>query len=148
MTSSLSWCRSSCIVRLMGNPKEVGDIAVAGVLASLLKKGYAILLPFGDSQRYDLVLDNDHRFVRIQCKSGRIRNGCIKFNTSSTEWYKGHRRKNYKGQIDYFGIYCAEIDKTYLVPVGSIGETQGSLRINPTKNKQARYVRWGTDYEV
>lgn len=132
----------------MRNTKEVGDTAVAGVLASLLKKGNVILLPFGDSQRYDLVIENNGEFFRIQCKNGRVRNGCIRFNTSSTEWYGGHRRKNYKGQVDYFGIYCPELDKTYLVPVEHIGETQGILRITPPKNNQTKFVRWCKDYEM
>lgn len=132
----------------MQSPKEVGDTAVAGVLAQLLKKGYAILLPFGDSQRYDLVVEIEAQFFRVQCKNGRIRNGCIRFNTSSTEWYKQHRRKNYKGQIDYFGVYCPEIDKSYLVPVNIIGETQGVLRITAPKNNQSKYVRWSNDYEI
>lgn len=132
----------------MKNTKKIGDTAVAGVLAKLLKKGYAILLPFGDSQRYDLVLDKEGQFFSVQCKSGRVRNGSIRFNSSSTEWYKGYRRKNYKGQIDYFGVYCPEIDKTYLVPVDVVGETQGILRIAPPKNNQAKCVRWGSEYEI
>lgn len=132
----------------MSNTKEIGDTAVAGVLARLLKKGYAILLPFGDSQRYDLVLDKNGKFFRVQCKSGRVRNGCIRFNSSSTEWYKGHKRKNYKGQVDYFGVYCPELDKSYLVPVDIIGETQGVLRISPPKNNQAKFVRWCNEYEI
>lgn len=132
----------------MKNTKAIGDTAVAGVLARLLKRGDAILLPFGDSQRYDLVLDKGGQLFRVQCKNGRIRNGCIRFNSSSTQWYKGHRRRNYKGQIDYFGIYCPELDKTYLVPVDDVGETQGILRINPPKNNQSKLVRWSNKYEV
>lgn len=132
----------------MKSPKEVSDTAVAGVLASLLKKGYAILIPFGDSQRYDLVIEKNNEFFRVQCKNGRVRNGCIRFNSSSTEWYKGHRRKNYKGQVDYFGVYCPELDKTYLVPIDTIGETQGILRLTPTKNNQKKLVRWSENYEI
>jgi len=130
------------------NTKEIGDTAVAGVLAKLLKKGYAILLPFGDSQRYDLVLDKNGQFFRVQCKSGRVRNGCIRFNSSSTQWYKGHRRKNYKGQVDYFGVYCPDLDKTYLIPVNVVGETQGILRITKPKNNQAKYIRWCNAFEI
>lgn len=132
----------------MKNTKEIGDTAVAGILARLLKKGYAILLPFGDSQRYDLVLDKDGQFFRVQCKSGRVRNGCIRFNSSSTEWYKRHRRRTYKGQVDYFGVYCPELDKAYLIPVDSVGETQGVLRISVPKNNQAKHVHWSDDYEI
>lgn len=133
----------------MKSPKKIGDTAVARVLASLLKKeGTAILLPFGDSQRYDLVLERSGKFIRIQCKNGRVRNGCVRFSSSSTEWYKGFRRKNYKGQADYFGVYCPELDKTYLVPVASAGVSQVKLRLDPTKNRQSKYVRWASEYEI
>ncbi|MBI2315420.1 hypothetical protein HYU93_05210 [Candidatus Daviesbacteria bacterium] len=57
----------------MRNTKEIGDTVIAGVPAQMLKKGYAILLPLGDSQRYDLVVDINSQFYRIQCKNGRIR---------------------------------------------------------------------------
>lgn len=130
------------------NTKRIGDTAVALVLSRLLRKGYAILIPFGDSQRYDLVLDKDNQFFRIQCKNGRVRNGCVKFNSSSTEWYKGHRRINYKGRVDFFGVYCPELDKTYLVPVDDVGETQGVLRIEKPKNNQGKYIRWSKQYEI
>ena len=132
----------------MNNTKAIGDTAVALVLSRLLRKGYAILIPFGDSQRYDLVVDKENKFYRIQCKNGRVRNGCIRFNSSSTEWYKGHRRKNYKGQIDFFGVYCPELDKTYLVPVDDVSVTQGVLRINRPKNNQSKYIRWCNQYEI
>lgn len=133
---------------MVNSPKEVGDIAVAKVLGSLLQKGYAVLLPFGDSQRYDLVLDRGGVLSKVQCKSGRLRNGCIRFGTSSTMWYGGFRRKNYRGQVDFFGIYCPELEKAYLIPVDSIGLTQGVLRINPTKNKQSKNVRFATEFEI
>ncbi|MBI3289997.1 hypothetical protein HYZ78_01220 [Candidatus Microgenomates bacterium] len=132
----------------MQNTKQIGDTAVALVLSRLLRKEYAVLIPFGDSQRYDLVLDKENKLFRIQCKSGRVRNGCIRFNSSSTEWYKKHRRKGYKGQVDFFGVYCPELDKTYLVPVDDVGETQGVLRIEKPKNNQGKYIRWSNEYEI
>lgn len=132
----------------MSSPKAIGDLAVAKVLGSLLKSGCAILLPFGDSQRYDLVLDQSGHLSKVQCKNGRLRKGCIRFATASTLWYGGHRRTNYKGQIDYFGVYCPELDKTYLIPVDMVGITQGVLRIDPTKNMQVKNVRFASEFEI
>lgn len=38
--------------------KLVGDVAVAMILAALLKRGQNVLLPFGDRHPYDLVIED------------------------------------------------------------------------------------------
>ena len=44
-----------------------------------------MLIPFGDNQRYDLVVEREGNFVRVQCKTGRVRKeGQILFNTCSS----------------------------------------------------------------
>ncbi len=135
-------------ILIVSSPKEIGDLAVAKILGSLLSKGHAVLLPFGDSQRYDLVLDRGGTLSKVQCKSGRVRNGCVRFNTSSTTWYGGHHRKNYRDGVDFFGVYCPEVDTSYLIPVQLVGETQGVLRLEPTKNKQTRKVRFAEEFVI
>ncbi|MSR35273.1 MAG: hypothetical protein EXR95_01340 [Gemmatimonadetes bacterium] len=71
------------------HPKRVGDISQAKVMAALMVAGKSILLPFGENTRYDLVIDEGDRFVRLQCKTGRLgARGVIKFSTASN----GQRR--------------------------------------------------------
>jgi hypothetical protein len=55
------------------------------------------------------VIDDGEQLARVQCKSGRLRNGAVAFKTSSS--YAHHRssresRRHYQGQIDFFGVYC------------------------------------------
>ncbi len=130
------------------SPKKIGDITVSVVLTQLLKAGFFVLLPFGDSLRYDLVVEKDNRFERVQCKTGRLREGCIIFNVASNEWYKGFRSKSYEGQIDYFGVYCQQNGKSYLVPVDQVGHTKAKLRLEPSKNSQSKKIRWAKDFEI
>ena len=113
-----------------------------------------ILKPFGENSRYDLLIDTGEEFLRIQCKTGRLRNGVIGFNTCSFTYHhpsnRGTReyKHDYRGQADYFGIYCPETDGVYLVPVEVVGLNSGSLRVLPSRNNQVRKVRWAKDYEL
>jgi hypothetical protein len=136
--------------------KSVGERSQAIILARLSEVGYSVMIPFGENHRYDLVIeDGDGNFHRIQCKTGCISNGSIDFNTASNYYHhprKGekvdYRRKDYKGQIDFFAVYSPDTKKVYLVPVDHIPITEGRLRLEPTKNNQEKYVRWAKDYEL
>jgi hypothetical protein len=136
------------------HPKLVGDQAEAMVIARLVQAEKTVLLPFGENQRYDIVLDEGDRFVRIQCKTGRLRNGAINFPTCSTSYHhpnnRGtiHYRHTYSGQVDMFGVYCPETDGVYLVPVAGTPGFQASLRLAQSKNNQSKRVRWARDYEL
>ncbi len=136
--------------------KSVGERSQAIILARLSEVGYNVLIPFGENHRYDLVIeDADRQFWRIQCKTGCISNGCIDFNTSSNYYHhlrKGgrtdYRRRDYRGQIDYFAVYSPDTKKVYLVPIDHVPSTEGRLRLEPTKNHQEKNVRWAKDYEL
>ena len=97
------------------NPKAVGERSEAIILAALLRAGYNPLLPaFTDNQRYDFVLDmGDGRFLRVQAKTGRLleAEGIIVFPTSSSQTHRGRGRQDYRGQADYFAVYCPDLDR-------------------------------------
>ena len=57
------------------------------------------------NSRYDLVVDFGDHFARVQCKTGRYRNGVIDFNTVSTRSNRnGVFRRSYEGEVEYFAI--------------------------------------------
>ena len=47
---------------------------------------------------------------------------------------------------DLFAVLNPEDGKVYLVPVNEVGETDVSLRLVPTLNKQMQGVRWAKFY--
>ena len=124
------------------------------VLARLVQAGYQVLTPFGENVRYDLVIDDGGSFIRVQCKSGRLRQGAISFPTCSSTYHHPKNRgvpdchQGYTGQAELFGIYCAETDGVYLVPVDEVGRRQGSLRVLEARNNQVKKVRWARDFEL
>lgn len=129
------------------NPKAVGERSEAQVLAKFLRAGKVVLTPFGDSQRYDMALDEGGgRFVRVQCKTGRLHKGVIEFPACSTNWNKGTTR-DYRDDIEVFAVYVPDTDKMYIVPVDVVGKKSGSLRINPAKNGQQKNVRMASEFE-
>lgn len=136
------------------NPKAVGERSEAIIMARLVEIGYNVLTPFGDNQRYDLVIeDGDGQFWRVQCKTGRSNGEYIEFAPASLYYHTRagkttHGSKSYHGQIDYFAVYCPETKKVYLIPVDHAGASQMNLRLIPTANKQKKGVRWAKDYEI
>ncbi len=130
------------------NSKTVGNIAEAQVLAALVKRGETVLLPYGDNERYDMVIDDDGNFLRVQCKNGRYKDGCITFSTCSSQVHMGNGRYDYRGEAEFFGVYCRHTDKAYLVPVDEVGTGASRLRVEPTKNGQKKRVRMASDYEL
>ncbi len=125
------------------NPKAVGERSEAQVLAKLLQAGKVVLTPFGDSQRYDLVVDEAGVFIRVQCKTAQLGKGVLSFPCCSTNWNKGTRR-NYRGEADIFAVYSPEGDQLYLVPVDQVGVKSASLRLSPPRQKKR--VRMAVDY--
>jgi len=57
---------------------------------------------------------------------------------------KVHR--DYRGEVDIIAVYSPELDQVFLVPVDEAPARGGHLRLTPTRNGQAKGVRWARDY--
>lgn len=132
--------------------KEVGERTEAIIIAKLMECGYIVLIPFGNSQRYDLVIeDNDCHFWRIQCKTGRYRGGTIIFETSRAlnEYQRNWERKSYRGEVDFFAVYSKDFGKVYLVPIDEFGDNRrGFLRVDQPNRGVLPSTRWAVDFEL
>jgi len=127
--------------------KAQGVRSVGAIMSRLIGLGKTVLLPIGDNERYDLVIDEGTKFVRMQCKTGRLVKGTLRFKAASTNLERGKwTQRDYRGQADVFGVYCRELDKVYLVPVAEVGKREGFLRIEPTQTTKG--VRWAKDFEM
>lgn len=129
--------------------KKIGTVSELMVMAALVRAGYRILIPYGDSARYDVVVeDADGAFHRVQIKTGCLRNGAIEFKGFSTHSHRGRASiRNYVGEVEFFGIYSPQVGRCYLIPASQV-PWQGSLRIDPTKNRQSKGIRWAADYAL
>jgi hypothetical protein len=131
------------------HPVDVGLRSEAAILGELVRRGYSVLVPFGVNQRYDLVLDQGGQFIRVQCKTGRLRKGAVVFSTMSV---RSNTRKvqfrSYKGEADYFLVYCPANGGIYAVPVDEAPEGYMSIRVSPPQNGQLAGVNLARDYQL
>ncbi|MBA3401728.1 MAG: hypothetical protein H0U05_07040 [Actinobacteria bacterium] len=136
----------------MDHPKDIGDRSALAVMLALREAGYAIAVPFGENTRYDLVMDDGIRLMRVQCKTGRLREGAVRFNTASSYAHlpsPRELRRTYHGQIEHFGVYCPETGGIYLIPIDDVNCTkEARLRVAPSRNRQRKRIRLAADYQI
>jgi hypothetical protein len=120
-------------------------------MLALREAGFAISVPFGENTRYDLVLDDGEQLSRVQCKTGRLRQGAITFKTASSYYHHPNEKptqRHYRGQVDYFAVYCRETDGVYLIPIDGLPDEEASLRVTSPLNGQRKRIRLARDYQV
>jgi PD-(D/E)XK nuclease superfamily protein len=94
-----------------------------------------------------LIVDTGKRLLKVQVKTGRLRDGCVLFAAQRINGRHGTKRHKYdEGEIDLFAVYCQENEAVYLVPtLGALAG--GRLRVSSTKNNQQQNVRRARDFE-
>jgi hypothetical protein len=136
----------------MEHPKAIGDRSTLAIMLALHEAGYDLLVPFGENTRYDLAIDDGSRLARVQCKTGRLRNGAVAFNTCSSYAHHPNPRvikRDYQGEIDYFAVFCPETQRSYLIPIAEVPmRRRASLRVHPARNNQQLGIRFAADFEI
>ncbi len=136
------------------DPNLIGSISQAKVMAALVEAGKVVLVPYVHVRPYDFVIEEDRRLFRVQCKTGRFFRGAIFFRPHrlraakrETGWQR--RVNDYRGEVDFFGVYCPDNDGVYLVPIADVAPNRACfLRLAPPKNNQSKGIRWARDYAV
>lgn len=131
------------------NTKQIGDITELEVMLAFKKFGYSVLIPYGDYERYDLVIDNNGKFIRIQCKTAQKGDDSATFSIQCTSAHRKNGKvvscKYSEEEIDYFAT-CFN-DVCYLIPVSCCGRHK-RLRLSQPKNNQSKDIVWAKDYEL
>lgn len=125
---------------------QKGDATEAIVLSKLVKKGYTVLHPWDDNQRYDLVLDIDGDFLRVQVKTGNYKEEYVEVHvTSNRSHSSGVEHKPYdKTQIDGFLVYCYEKNEMYWIPIEESNTSRIWLRYEAKQDQPQ--INWAEDY--
>ena len=124
-----------------------GNAAEAAVLQALTAWGVHVLVPFGGGLPFDLAaVVPDGSLVRIQVKSGRVRNGCVEFNSCGTD--HGQGRQHYRGRADLLAVHVAQLHRVFIVPVDDCPSYRGYLRLAAARNNQRRRVRLAEGYSI
>lgn len=134
---------------LSNHPVDVGQRSETAILAAFVERAFEVWLPWGTNHRADMLLEGRDRLLRIQCKTGRLRNGVIEFRPVSV---RSNTRitvtRNYIGEVDYFAIYCPATKGVYMVPCDETTRSSVALRLRPTANCQGKRIRWAEEYAL
>lgn len=137
----------------MENTKRIGNLTELQCATYLYELGCSISIPFGNSEKYDLIMDYNNKLYKIQCKHSSEQfneDGQIYGIMFKTVW-QGHNSQGYKKyqyspeEIDFFAT--SYNGKCYLVPCSQCSNEK-TLRILPTKNGQIKGINFLKDYEA
>ena len=133
----------------MLNTKQIGNLTELQCITALYGLGCDISIPFGNSQKYDLIMDYKGTLYKVQVKhANEHENTHFTFNTRwQSHNTSGYKQNSYsKEDIDFFATYCQ--GKVYLVPVEQCSGAEKTIRFVPPKNGQTKGINFAKDYEA
>ena len=116
--------------------KERGEWAELCFMARAAERGLNVSKPHGDSASYDVGVEQNGRYLRIQVKSTT---SCRKGSYTCNIVGPKHERYGW-GKIDFFAVYLVPVDVWYIIPFGVV-EDNYSLNLTPRKgHKFSQYM--------
>jgi len=113
--------------------KRLGEAAEAAFLARATHLGFSVCVPWGDSNRYDSVVELHHGLLRVQVKSAALY-AETRYRVKTT----GASGKVYTSkEIDFFVGYVVPENIWYIIPIQAIGRRKG-VRFYPHTRRQSR----------
>lgn len=129
---------------------QKGNLSQLKIITKLVELGQHVSVPVGDGSRYDFIVEVNGRLVTVQCKTAKLLPNdslsyrTVSYSSSKTKNYS----RNYRGQVDLFGIYCNELDSIYLTPVAKAPSKLGTLRLKPAKRNQNKHIVYAKNFEL
>ena len=128
------------------NTKRTGEFSEAAFLHRAEGLGFKLAKPWGDSERYDFVLDSGSRLWKVQIKGTEtLRARGYEVRASYTD---GKGRANYQpGDIDVLAAHVIPLDLWYILPVGVWGD-HPMLRFYPHGAKCCKYEQYREAWDL
>ena len=131
--------------------KDIGNLTELQCITNLYALGCGVSIPFGDNQKYDLIIDYKNKLYKIQVKHARdviFDNKIVGFSIN-TRW-QGHNSKGYimhsylKEDIDFFATYHK--NNLFLIPIEECTSGGKVIRYNIPKNNQLLKINFAPNY--
>ena len=127
--------------------KRRGEIGEAAFLSKAASMGFGVSKPWGDSDRYDLVVDVGGRMLRVQVKSAHR----VSDHPSGGYNFRAcpHTRESYRDdEIDFLVLYIVPENIWYIFPPIAF-KTMKSLRLYPHPgNKTSKFEQYREAWEA
>lgn len=134
--------------------KDKGDLAVAEVIADLMRAGAHVCLPLSEHLPFDLIAVSPslHAVRRVQVRYVTARHGAIQVRLwqSYSDRSGLHKRAVSLDEVDAFAVFCPDVNDVYYVRQDEIrGMTRVlfSLRVFPSANGQRKGTRSARNFE-
>jgi len=114
------------------NTKRAGERSEAAFLYKASELGFGVAKPWGDSERYDFILNNGRRLLRVQVKA----TDCLRSRAYETRatYTVGKGRAVYSAaDIDFLAAHIVPLDIWYILPV-CVCMPAPMLRFYPHRN--------------
>jgi hypothetical protein len=122
--------------KVFANYKKRGEWVELLFMTVASGLGFTVAKPWGDSARYDVIVENEGRFLRVQVKSTEMWIG-------SCYLCQLHMcgREYTTEEIDYYAIYVLPEDVWYIFPAKTLAGL-GSVGLTPHRkgHKYERYM--------
>jgi len=130
------------------NTKRTGELAEAAFVVKAASLGFAVSKPWGDSERYDFILDTGHRTFRVQVKCTESINANA-YQVQSTYTNGNHKGHYTAADIDVLVGYVLPLDLWYVVPVEALPGS-ASLRFYPNGSisKRVRFEQYREAWQL
>lgn len=112
--------------------KQRGEMAEAAFLTVAAAFGMRVAKPWGESSRYDLVVDNGGRLLRVQVKSAH-RAG--EYGGYTFHAHGNTSRAYAPDEIDVLAAYVVPVGAWYLFPVEEFRKYK-AMKLFPTSRKR------------
>lgn len=125
--------------------KRRGEIAEAAFLHKAASLGFSISKPWGESDRYDFILDHGGRCWRVQVKSA---------HSSSVHGYTFHgcgnaRNKRYTPRdIDLIVGYVVPADAWYVIPIAAFAKITAVKVFPSSKRRMSKFEKYREAWEL
>ncbi len=122
--------------------KGWGELAEARFLAKALSLGLIVSKPFGDSAKYDFIVEREGRMARVQVKSAWApvrRPGRYQINASPAMCRDGSRRPYRRSEVDFLVAYIAPEELWYVIPIKVLADTNHILLRTDGEDGFTRY---------
>jgi PD-(D/E)XK endonuclease len=119
--------------------KRRGELAEAAFLYKAASLGFSISKPWGESDRYDFILDSGSNCWRVQVKSAHCdgKNG-YSFHACGNVQSQTYTAKD----IDFLVAYIAPEDVWYVLPIGLFSAIRSVKFFPSSKRRMSRFEKY------
>ena len=118
-------------------PKARGEWAEMRFMARAAEENLIVTKPFGDSARYDFIVEHDGCLSRIQVKSTASK----QYNSYACNLRTGRGEMYTENEIDFLAAYIIPLDIWYIVPADVAVIYRSNIILSPhlPNSRHARY---------